>query len=170
MSANPDSPRQAPVSYELVVQAADILATEGIDEDGIEAQLLALTGDELLAKRLREWIREAFGRVVLLSGHRIHFLDTFTVLTSERKLIKVPNRAEPIIKMAGRLAVDYLSQGRKEYVLLIAETSAPMQTALSMIEKGLSLDGAMMASAFNGIPAEAYPDYPKSFWKRLLGR
>src|SRR5687768_821394 len=122
MSANPDSPRQAPVSYELVVQAADILATEGIDEDGIEAQLLALTGDELLAKRLREWVRQIFGRVMLLdAGHRIHFVDTFTVFTSERKAVTVPDRAEPIVELAARLAQDHLKQGRKEYVFRIAE-------------------------------------------------
>ena len=167
----PENTRQAPVSYELVVQAAEILATEGIDEEGIKAKLLALAGDELLAKRLREWIRETFGRVMLSdAGHRIQFVDTFTVFTSDRKSVSVPNRAEPIVELATRLAQDHLKQGRTEYVFRVAETSASVRTASPAIEQGVSLDGAVMASAFNGIPAEAYPDYPKSFWKKLLGR
>jgi hypothetical protein len=171
MSENSNSSRLAPVSYELVVQATDILAAEGVEEEGIKAKLLALTGDELPAKRLREWIREVFGRVMLLDvGHRIHFVDTFSVFTSERKAVTVPNRAEPIVEMATRLAQELLKQGRKEYVFRVGEGSAAMRSALPAIEQGVSLDGAVMASAFNGIPAEAYPDYPKSFWKRLLGR
>jgi hypothetical protein len=170
MSENTNSPRQAPVSYELVVQAADILAAEGMDEEGIKAQLLALTGDELLAKRLREWVREVFGRVMLLdSGHQIQFVNTFSVFTSDRKAVSVPNRAEPIVELATRLAEDHLKQGRKEYVFRVGESSAPLRTALPALEQGVSLDGAVMASAFNGIPAEAYPGYPKSFWKRLFG-
>ncbi|MEK7949572.1 hypothetical protein [Luteolibacter soli] len=156
---------------EMVAQAADILAAEGAEEDGIGARVLDLAGDELLAKRLREWIREVFGRVMLLdAGHRIHFLDTFSVYTSDRKPVRIPNHAEPIVEIATRLAQDHLRRGRKEYVYRIAEGSAPVRSALPAIEQGVSLDGAVSASAFNGIPAEAYPDYPKSFWKRLLGR
>ncbi len=124
----------------------------------------------MLAKRLREWIREAFGRALLLhGGHRIHFVDTFIVYTSERKRVDVPNHAEPIVELATRLAQDHLRQDRKEYVHRIALGSAPVQSAMQAIEQGVSLDGAVSASAFNGIPAEAYPDYPKSFWKRLFG-
>ena len=149
-------PGQAPVSYEVVVQAADILAAEGAEEEGIETKLLALAGDEMLAKRLREWIREAFGRAVLLdSGHRIHFVDSFSVFTRERKAVTVPNRAEPIVEMGTRLAQEYLRQDRKEFVLRIAEGSAALRSAMPAIEQGVSLDGAVSASAFKGIPAEA---------------
>lgn len=163
--------RQAPVSAEIVAQAVDIIGAEGAEEEEIVKQLLDLAGDELLAKRLREWIREAFGREMVfgLSGGGVTFLDTFGVFTRDRKPVNVPNRAEPILDISLRLARKMVQDGRQVQFARIAITSSCAQTALNAREQGASMEGATMATAFNGIPAEAYPDYPKSFWKRLLG-
>jgi hypothetical protein len=156
MSANSNSPRQAPVSYEMVAQAAEMLAAEGAEEEEVERQLIIFTGDELLADRLQAWIREIFGRVLLQDGgHWIDYGDTFSVRAKDGKSVHLPYRVEPLAELAARLARDCLSQGRREFVVRIASQSASLRAALHAINQGVSLEGARSATAF-GIPAEAY--------------
>ncbi len=162
--------RQAPVTEEIVARAVDIIGAEGAEEEEIERQLLALVTDKLLAMRLREWIREAFGRAMVLQMSKVRFLDSFMVFTPERKRVDIPNHAEPILEISMRLARKMMRDGRQAQCERIAITSSCAQSASNAAEQGVSLDGAVSATAFNGIPAEAYPDYPKSFWKRLFGK
>ena len=88
----------------LVADAAEIIGTENITDDEMEAKMLALTGDAMVARRLIDWIPEAFGKVLISRLGKVTFGKTFSARDARGKWKSIPMSSEPIYAIAVSLA------------------------------------------------------------------
>jgi hypothetical protein len=148
----------ADVSPDLVERAVAILGTDGIAQDAIEADVLALAGDAMLARRLIDWPPEAFG--LLLAGH--HFADVtlpkrFSVRAGSGEWREFEFSVEPIFVQAFSIAMRMYHQGPRATFENVASRSSTISAINRAIDAGGSLAGATLSGpALKGIPADVY--------------
>lgn len=158
------------IPVELVEQAVSILGRTGITNDEIESEVLSLAQDKMLARRLIDWIAEAFGMVLV--GHissEIILPTTFSAKNAKGKWFEFKFAEEPIFVEAIKIAQRIHHAGPQELFLNIASRGSMTNTVSNALNAGANLNGAVLSGpALIGIPAETYPAPPKSIWSRLF--
>lgn len=159
-----------PITDDLIRRAVEILGTEGLGDDEIKFRLLSLAdNNDSLARRLLEWVPEGFGRMVVSRLGRIDFGSSFSVRDAREKWISIPNKEEPILESALRVAHEMFRDETLDAHQRIATRSATFNSADQVLASGSSLDGVISATAMIGLRAEDYPHYKPSFLKKLFG-
>lgn len=160
-----------PIPDETVRAAISIIGTSDIDDKQIERDVRALVSDDMTARRLIDWIPEAFG-IVLIShiSNKIGLPKTFSAKTAAGKWIQLPLEIEPIFVTALQVAQTMFHEGPNDVFKNVSLRSSMINVVNSALKSGVSLDGGCISGpALIGIPAEVYPSPPKSFWRRLFG-
>ncbi|MBK1884913.1 hypothetical protein JIN85_21055, partial [Luteolibacter pohnpeiensis] len=148
--------------------AIEIIGEEGISDDDIEARVLELATDSMLARRLIDWLPEILGAVAVAHMGRVNFMNTFSAKTKKGKWKSIPMQAEPIFMEGIKLAQDAWHQDWSEAHERVAIRSAIMRSASQVIDSGQSLNGVTTSGpALIGIPAEIYRS-ELSFLQRIF--
>jgi hypothetical protein len=157
-----------PVPSDLIQQSITIIGTQGITEDAIESQVLALAPDAMTARRLIDWIPEAFGFVLVANmNKKITLPTTFLARRADDKWVTLNLDFEPIFGVALTKAQHVYHNGPGELFQNVALRSSMVKTVNNAINAGATLDGAIMSpTALLGIPAEVYPARPKPWWRK----
>lgn len=160
------------VSDEIIALAAEVIGTAGLEEEEIERRVRGLVDDDMTARRLIDWIPEAFGMVMALHiSLKITLPTKFSAKSRNGKWLRFALTDEPIFNSALRLAEKMHHEGPRETFLNISGRSSLILTIDKALNEGVSVEGARFSGpALIGIPAEIYPAPPKSFWQRLFSR
>lgn len=173
----------SPISDEVIAQTIEILGTTGIEDESIEQRVRELVTDDMSARRLIDWIPEAFGLV--LASHlpdKLVLPATFSVKDIKGNWVELRFQVEPIFTAALKMATRLFHEGPVETFENVAARGSLTNAICRAKEKGRSMDGAVMGGpAFLGISAEVYDSTPapatsgrsqsrKSFWQRLVSR
>lgn len=148
-----------------------IIGTSGIESEQIERDVRALVSDDMTARRLIDWIPEAFGIVLVMHiSDKVILPKTFSARSTTGKWVVLPFKYEPIFVTVVQIAQTMYHEGPREVFQNISLRSAMTDTVNNALNAGVSLDGACMSGpALLGIPADIYPSPPRSFWRRLFG-
>ncbi len=158
-----------PIAPEIVERAVQILGTEGISEDDIEAQIAVLVSDPMEARRLIDWIPEAFGIVLVAHLGDLVLPKQFSALNAKGKEQLFPFTSEPIFLLALQMAQVAYHNGPSKSFQNVAFRSSTVRSVDNLLSAGGSLDGAVCSGpALIGIPAEVYSAHTKPFWRRLF--
>jgi hypothetical protein len=157
-----------PIAPEIIARAIEILGTDNISEDEIEKQVGELTTDPMEARRLIDWIPEAFG-MVLVAQHGVRTFRTFSAKNAQGKWKSIPVAQEPIFAAAVIHAQSMFHGEPHTAFENIANRSAEVSSASEMLSAGKSLAGAVSSGPeLLGIPAEIYGDVKEGLGKRLF--
>lgn len=164
-----------PVSNEIIETAIQILGTKGISQEDIETRVRALTSDDITARRIIDWIPEAFGRELISRlPAKIIIPETFSAKTANDRWVSLKLVQEPIYTAAFAIAQKMFQQGgaEQELHMEVAFRSSSVDMVNNALNAGTDLDGACVSGpALIGIPAEVYGAPSKtSFWQRVFGR
>lgn len=154
---------------EIIERAIDILGTEGLSDEEIEEKVASLVSDPMDARRLIDWIPEAFGAHVIAHLGKPVLPAFFSARNAKGRYITFPIDHEPIYAVAQGMAARMRDEGIRDQVLAIAARSSIFQAAQKAILAGVSIDGAVCSGpALVGIPAEVYPAPKRTFLERLF--
>lgn len=144
-------------SEEHVQKAIAVLGRDGISEDEIEVEIAALAQEQMLARRLRDWLPEVFGIVLISHTVDIHLPDTFGAQDKHGNWFQLEFKLEPIIQMAGKVATEMYHDGPRNTFSNIALRSALLGVVGRVLKESGSLNGGYLSGpALIGIPAEIY--------------
>lgn len=151
----------APITSELVTEAAEILASEHLSEKDRETRIDGLTSDRVLSARLLYFIPEAFAYAFiphLPDGMKVVMPTDFSVRCATGDWKSVPFSSEPIFLLAVRLGMQMFHHGPRANFKTIVSRSAMLDCVNQLLNNGESLAGANMSGlAINGVTAEDYP-------------
>jgi hypothetical protein len=164
-----------PVSDETIRTAISIIGADDTDDEKIERDVRAIVVDDMTARRLIDWIPEAFGIVVVSHiSSKIIFPTTFSAKFAASDWVELPLRKEPIFAATLQIAQAMFHSGPRELFQKVSFRSSTLDTVNNTLNAGAtleSLDGARLSGpALIGIPAEVYIGLPKSLLRRLLRR
>jgi hypothetical protein len=161
--------RMPMISEDRLQQVVAILGSTAAQDVAMEAKVLELVGDKILAQRLLDWIPEVFGLVLVSHIGNVNPPRTFSAKSSEGHWVEISLDAEPIFKAVVPIAMAMFHSGPKDAFRCIAQRSAILDTANNALNAGASLDGATLSGpALMSIPAEVYAKQSQSFWHRLF--
>ena len=140
----------------------------------IEIGVARFAADKLTARRLIDWIPEAFGMVLLPHVGDVVLPTTFSALAKDGTWKQFAFDREPIFGLTLPIAAEMYHDGRRAVFAQIAKRSSSIVAANKALNAGQSLDGAVLGGpAMIGIPAEFYDVKAKpaatSFWRKLVG-
>ena len=159
----------SPIQHDQLEKAVAVLGTEGISDDEIEAGVAALVGDPMAARRLIDWIPEAFGIVLISHIAKVVLPTTFSAKSSNGEWVKFPFEAEPIFQAALGLATNLYHSGPRSTFGNVAMRSSMVDVVNRALNAGQSIEGATLSGpALIGIPAEVYEKRQVPFWRRLF--
>jgi hypothetical protein len=157
------------VSPDLIQRTAAILGTDGITDEEIESKVFALAQDSMLARRLIDWIPEAFGIIFIPHMAKVNLPTTFSAKSKKGKWIEFNFSVEPIFEGAVRLGMEMYHSGPRNTFSSIVSRSSIIDAINRALNQGEPLDGATLSGpAFAGIPAEVYTPQAKPLWRRLF--
>lgn len=157
------------VTPDLIEHSIAIIGADGISDEEIETQVLALSQDSMLARRLIDWLPEAFGLAFAPHLAKVILPSTFTAKSSCGNWMEFEFQAEPIFPIAIRLGMEMYHTGPSKIFNNIVLRSSIIATANKALNNGSSLDGATLSGpALIGIPAETYLPKSTSLWRRLF--
>jgi hypothetical protein len=159
------------VPTEAIHKAIAVLGVEGIAESKVEANIASFAKDKMVARRLIDWIPEAFGIVLVSHIGKINLPATFSARSSDGQWKQFEFKVEPIFGEALRLAADMYHTGDRSAFGSIAKRSSMVDVVNKVLNAGDSIDGATLSGpALIGIPAEVYEANPRSMWRSLFRR
>lgn len=157
-----------PIAPALVAETIDIIGAGSFTDGQIEEKVLALAGDAMTARRLIDWIPEAFGVALARRLGKVTIAKTFSAKNAQGKWKSIPMTAEPVFVVALEAALKMYQEGPREKFINVARRSSIFNAINNALNAGASLDGAAMSGpALIGIPAEVYPA-KEPFWKRIF--
>jgi hypothetical protein len=157
------------VSPELIERTASILGSDGITDEEIESKVLALVQDSMLARRLIDWLPEAFGIIFVPHIAKVNLPTTFSAKSKDGNWIEFKFDVEPIFESAARLGMEMYNSGPRSTFRNIVSRSSTVDAVNRALNQGESLEGATLSGpALIGVPAEVYIPQAKSFWRRLF--
>ncbi len=157
------------ISDRLLEEVADIIGLDDIDDDAVEHRVAALVLDQMLARRLIDWLPEAFGMVLVSHMAKVILPETFSAKDKYGNWVQFDLKVEPLFQSATQLAVRIFHDGPRSTFSNIVRRSALLGAANSALNNGQSLDGARLAGpALIGIPAEVYLPVSLSIWRRVF--
>lgn len=147
----------------LVHATIDILGNPGSSAHEIEAQVLALAGeDAMLARRLIDVVPEGFGLVLVshIQGAETMQLPTeFLAQDAAGEWVGFPFAHEPIFTAALLAAQAMFHNGPRLAFQTVTDRSALLSTVNNALNEGGSLEGATLGGPrFLGIPAVVYAE------------
>lgn len=158
-----------PVTQALVERVIAVMGADGMSGEEIERSVLALAQDPMLARRLIDWIPEAFGLVLAPHVASVTLPTTFSAKSRRGAWMEFDLRVEPIVPVAIRLGAEMYHAGPSDAFRNIAIRGGIFATLNKALNHGSPLDGATLSGpAMLGIPAETYLPKPVSLWRRLF--
>lgn len=150
-------------------EVADIIGSEDFDDEAIESRVAALVQDPMLARRLIDWVPEAFGIVLISHMTKVTLPLTFSVKNKRGKWIELDLKLEPIFESATRLAMHKFHEGPRSTFSNVVRRSALLDAANRALNDGETLEGATLSGpALIGIPAEVYLPPATPIWRRFF--
>ncbi len=139
-----------------VPAVVDLLGDSDLTDDEIEQKVVRLTGDEMLARRLIDWIPEVFGYVLI--GHLGRFtLDaTFQAKSASGEWKSFDISSEPIVAAAGKMAVAMFHDGPRDDFQRISGRNSTLDAVNNALNANPNASGTLSGPAFVGIPASVY--------------
>jgi hypothetical protein len=142
---------------ELIASAVAILGMNDISEAEIERQICSLTNDPMVARRLIDWIPEAFGMVLIPHVAAVILPTTFKAKSKAGDWIELDFALEPIFFDAIQIGSEMFHSDSRITFSNIVLRSATVGAVNKALNQGYSLDGVTLSSiAMIGIPAELY--------------
>jgi len=158
-----------PITPDLIERTAAVIGTDGITDEEIETKVLALSQDPMLARRLIDWLPEAFAIAFVPHFAKVILPKTFSAKSSKGKWIKFDFHVEPIFPIAINLGMEMYHAGSSNAFSNIVQRSSILNAINSALNAGETLDGATLSGpALIGIPAETYLPKQESLWHRLF--
>ena len=152
-----------------VHKAIVVLGQDGIAESKVEADIFSFTNDKMVARRLIDWIPEAFGIVLVSHVGKVNLPTTFSARSKDGQWKHFEFRLEPIFAEALRLATDMYHSGDRTAFGNIAKRSSMVDVVNKALNAGESIDWATLSGpALIGIPAEVYERGSRPIWRRLF--
>jgi hypothetical protein len=147
-----------PVSDSVIESAISIIGTTGIADDVIERDVRAVVADDMTARRLIDWIPEAFGLVLVSHiSSKLVLPTTFSAQSREGEWRDFNLVLESIFVSALLIAQKMFHNGPREIFRNVSERSSMTSTVNNALNAGVNLDGAQLSGpALIGIPAEVY--------------
>lgn len=163
------------VSDAWVRRTFELLGDESLSSDQVEAAVLAMAGDAMVARRLIDWIPEATGLLLIRHIANVHLSPEFSAKRADGQWVRIPMNREPIVGRAIDMASIMFHSDERPLVIRVASRGAMMGAVNKALNNGSSLrelDGAKLSGpALIGIPAEVYlPPAEPSFLSRLFRR
>jgi len=157
------------LSEELLQNAVAVLGRDGISDDEIKVEIAALAQEQMLARRLIDWLPEVFGIVLISHTVDIHLPNTFSAQDKQGNWFQFEFRCEPIIQIAAKVATEMYHAGPRNIFSNIALRSVLLGVVGRVLNESGSLDGGYLSGpALIGIPAEIYLPPSKPFWQRFF--
>jgi hypothetical protein len=158
-----------PVPPDILEEAIAILGSEQITNEGIESKVAALVSDSMTARRLIDWIPEAFGIVLVSHMAKVVLPTKFSAKSSNGRWEDFKFEREPIFTSSIIAAQHIYHNGPRYLFQNIAVRSSTFKCANQLLNAGESLEGAAVGGpALIGIPAEVYHEKSTSFWRKLF--
>jgi hypothetical protein len=155
---------------EKIHRAISVLGVDGISESDIESRILAIAGDTMSARRLIDWIPEAFAAVLIPHVGKVNLPKTFSAKARSGKWIEFEFAREPVFVNAVPMAMDMYHSGYRAAFKIIVGRSSMLDVVNKALNAEASIDGATLSGpAMLGIPAEVYAKAQHSFWRRWFG-
>ncbi|MCR5858251.1 hypothetical protein [Mesorhizobium sp. J428] len=135
----------------------DLLGDSELTDDEIERRALHLTGDEMVTRRLIDWIPEVFAYVLI--GHHLKQFEldsTFQAQSVSGDWRSFSFRSEPIAAWAEAIANAMIQDGPREHFRRVVERSSTLDAANNALNANPDFAGILSGPAFIGIPAETY--------------
>jgi len=158
------------IEPKIVEHTVAILGTNAISEEEIETQVAAIAASPMEARRLIDWIPEAFGYVLIGHlGKNVILPSTFSARYEQGEWESFPLTSEPIFALALEIAQTAYHQEPRALFTQIATRSAAFNSANNLLHGGGFIEGAAFSGpALIGIPAEIYPNPRPPGWRKLL--
>jgi hypothetical protein len=157
------------VSSELIERTAEVLGTDGISEEEIESKVFAFAQDSILARRLIDWLPEAFGIIFIPHIARVNLPTTFSAKSKDGKWIEFKFCVEPIFEGAVRLGMEMYHSGPRSTFSNIVSRSSTVNAVNQALNQGDTIEGATLSGpALIGVPAEVYMPQVKPLWRQIF--
>ena len=158
-----------PITPETLQEAIAILAIDGISDEEIESKVGGLVSEPMTARRLIDWIPEAFAMAFITHIAKVQLPSHFTARNVKGRWQKIALIKEPIFTASLQIARQMCHNGPLEILKNVASRGCHMDAVNQCLSAGGSLDGAVLGGpALHGIPAEVYQDQTAPFWRRLF--
>lgn len=159
------------ISDTQLEEVAAIVGAAGVDDEALEPRVAMLVQNSMLARRLIDWLPEAFGMVLVSHMDAVTLPTTFSVKNKRGDWVELDLSVEPIFHSAIRLATHMFHNGPRDMFSNIALRSALVVAVNRALNEGRSLKGAVLSGpALLGIPAEIYLPPSRSIWQKLFRR
>ena len=139
------------------------MGCRSLSEDELESEAFAMLGNQMLARRVLDFVPEAFGAMLIghIPGMITRLPRTFSVCAADGEWRELPLSEEPVFAQAVQLAMRLAHHGDSEVFEVVSKRSS----LFNLVNKSLSAgkepkDVGMPALAFMGIPAELYEAAP----------
>lgn len=133
------------------------LAVSGLTPEEYESAVAVLTGDPGLARRIIDWLPEAFGLILLSHMGDITLPKTFRAKDRAGEWVEIPLVQEPVLADALEFASLTYHKGPKSLFSGLALQSAVVDSVNQALDAGESLAGARLGPiAMPGLSAEIY--------------
>lgn len=157
------------VSVETIRQVIAILGAEGITDGEVEVRVAALVQDKMVARRLIDWIPEAFGIILVSHMGKFNLPTSFSAKAADGRWVRFEFKKEPIFGEALQLGAEIYHSGPRNLFSSIALRSSMVAVVNNALNAGASLEGATLSGpALVGIPAETYANQKQFSWRRLF--
>ncbi|WP_242166500.1 hypothetical protein [Lysobacter sp. M15] len=144
------------VALEIIGKIAE-LAASGLAPDEYEAATLQIVGEPDLARRVIDWLPEAFGMVLVSHMGAVTLPTTFMAQNSSGSWVEVPFSKDPVFGNALKLAQSMYHHGPREVFSALALRSSAVDAVNRTLNAGDSIDGAVLSPpTMLGIAAETY--------------
>jgi hypothetical protein len=144
------------VALETITKVAE-LAASGLTPEEYEAAALQAVGEPDLARRVVDWLPEAFGVVLVSHMATVTLPTTFLARDSSGSWVEIPFSKDPIFGEVLKLALSMYHHGPREVFSALALRSSTVDAVNKALNSGASIDGAVLSPpTMPGIAAETY--------------
>ena len=164
------------ISADLVQRTISLLGEGERRDTEIEIGVARFAPDKLTARRLIDWIPEAFGYVLLPHVGDMSLPTSFSAMAKDGTWREFAFDREPIFGQAVQIATQMYRDNPRGVFSAVARRSAMLAPVNDLLNEGRSIKGMKVAGpAMAAIPAEFYDPGAKaakpatSFWKKLVG-
>jgi hypothetical protein len=142
---------------EFVALAVRLLGDATLSAEEVESSLRGLVKDPTLARRLIDWIPEAFAYALVSHSWNVKLPKRFKVENRQGDWESFEFQCEPCFASAIRAGLDMYHSGPREQFGRIASKSATLASINKALNAGAEINGAELgALKMFGIPAEFY--------------
>ena len=142
-------------ALETMGKVAELAAT--LPSEEYEAAALQMIGTPDVARRVLDWLPEAFGAVLVSHMGAVTLPTTFMARDSSGFWVEIPLSKDPIFGEAVRLAQLVYHHGPREVFSALALRSSVLAAVNQALNAGALIDGAVLSPpTMLGIAAETY--------------